>query len=415
LKIFKELRNPIQQLLEGFVGKLDPNDWRIDRLAAQGIHYAPLATHNHARNGTREFLLQVAQDHPDRLKIELDALATKVVFDPKDRRRAVGVTYLKGEGLYRASARLGAGSGTEQTVYVSREVILSGGAFNTPQLLKLSGIGPKVELDRHGIEVRLDLPGVGTNLQDRYEVGIVSELKQEWEVLKGANFSVHDRQGREWVNSRTGVYTTNGAALAVVKKSLPARPLPDLFIFALLGRFRGYFPGYSKLLATPPFKYMTWCVLKAHTGNPSGTVALRSTDPRDTPLINFNYFQQGGNDDAESVAAGVEFVRELNGTVKGLIEVEEHPGPKVQTRAQIVQFVKDRCWGHHASCSCPIGPDGDRMAVLDPNFRVRGIRNLRVVDASVFPKIPGFFIVTSVYMIGEKAADVIAADARKSS
>ena len=415
LKIFKELRNPIQQLIEGFVGKLDPNDWRLDLQAAEGLHYAPLATHNHARNGTREFLLEVAEKHPDRLKIELDALATKVVFDPKDKTRAVGVTYLKGQGLYRAGARLGAGPGTEHTVEVLREVILSGGAFNTPQLLMLSGIGPKAELDRHGIEVRLDLPGVGTNLQDRYEVGIVTKLKQEWEVLKGANFSVDDRQGREWVNSRTGVYTTNGAALAVIKRSfpVPARPLPDLFIFALLGRFRGYFPGYSKLLATPPFQYLTWAVLKAHTNNPSGTVTLRSTDPRDTPVINFNYFQQGGADDVASVAAGVEFVRELNGTVKGLIEVEEHPGPAVQTRAQIEQFVKDRSWGHHASCSCPIGRDGDQMAVLDGHFRVRGIKNLRVVDASVFPKIPGFFIVTSVYMVGEKAAEVIAADAAK--
>jgi choline dehydrogenase-like flavoprotein len=415
LKIFQELRNPIQQLIEGLVSQLDPNDWRLDRLAAEGLHYAPLSTHNHARNGTREFLLQVAQDHPDKLKIELDALATKVVFDPNDRTRAIGVTYLKGEGLYRASARLGAGPGTEKTVHVSREVILSGGAFNTPQLLKLSGIGAKAELERHNIEVRLDLPGVGTNLQDRYEVGIVSKLKNEWEVLKGANFSVDDRQGREWVNSRTGVYTTNGAALAVIKRSVPERPLPDLFIFALLGRFKGYFPEYSKLLATPPFQYLTWAVLKAHTNNPSGTVTLRSTDPRDTPVINFNYFEKGQPEDAESVAAGVEFVRTLNAQVANLIEAEEHPGPTVKTHADVVQFVKDRSWGHHASCSCPIGRDGDPMAVLDGNFRVRGIKNLRVVDASVFPRIPGFFIVTSVYMIGEKAADVIAADARKSS
>jgi len=410
LKIFKTLRNPIQQIKEGFVGKLDPNDWRLDRLAAEGIHYTPLSTHNHARNGTREFLLEVAQKCPDRLTIELDALATKVVFDEQDPTRAVGVTYLKGRHLYRAFAKPSGAAGTEHTVRVSREVILAGGAFNTPQLLMLSGIGAKAALERNGIPVRVDLPGVGTNLQDRYEVGIVSELKQEWEVLKGARFSTDDPQGKEWSNSRTGVYTTNGAALAVIKRSLPERPLPDLFIFALLGRFRGYFPTYSKVLATPPYKYLTWCVLKAHTQNRAGTVALRSIDPRDTPVINFNYFTDGGAEDVASVAAGVEFVRTLTDQCKDAIKVEEHPGPQVQGRAALEQFVKDRCWGHHASCTCPIGRDGDPMAVLDGQFRVRGTKGLRVADASVFPRIPGFFIVTSVYMIGEKAAEVIHAD-----
>src|SRR5262249_10496476 len=179
------------------------------------------------------------------------------------------------------------------------------------------------------------------------------------------------------------------------------------FVFALLGRFRGYFPTYSKLLATPPYSYLTWCILKAHTQNRAGTVKLRTIDPRDTPEINFHYFEQGGDQDAESVAAGVEFVRSLTAQVADLIETEEHPGPQVQGRPALEQFVKDRCWGHHASCTCPIGRDGDPMAVLDGNFRVRGTKGLRVADASVFPRIPGFFIVTSVYMIGEKAAEVI--------
>jgi choline dehydrogenase len=323
----------------------------------------------------------------------------------------VGVTYLKGQHLYRASHKPSDHQGTEHAARVSREVILAGGAFNTPQLLMLSGIGAKAELQRHGIPVRVDLPGVGKNLQDRYEAGIVYRLKQEWEVLKGANFSTGDPQGRAWETSRTGVYTTDGAALAVIKRSLPARPVPDIFAFALLGRFRGYFPGYSKLLATPRYRYPTWAVLKAHTQNRAGTVALRSTDPRDTPVINFNYFQEGGAEDVESVAAGVEFVRTLTDQVKDLIEVEEHPGPAVQGHSALEQFVKDRCWGHHASCTCSIGRDGNPMAVLDGKFRVRGIKAWRVADASVFPRIPGFFIVTSVYMVGEKAAEVIHADA----
>src|SRR5262249_20203607 len=149
-------------------------------------------------------------------------LVTKVLFD--DANRAIGVEYLKGARLYRASASPSASQGQTKTARVSREVILSGGAFNTPQLLMLSGIGPKEELDKHGIKVRVNLPGVGTNLQDRYEVGIVYRLKHEWEVLKGLNFTRNDPAGREWATKRKGVYTTNGVALAVIKKSAPERP-----------------------------------------------------------------------------------------------------------------------------------------------------------------------------------------------
>jgi choline dehydrogenase-like flavoprotein len=418
LKIYRALHNPIQQLLEGLVDKLDPNDWRVDRLAAEGIHYTPLSTHGHARNGTREFVLEVARKHPDRLTIELDALATNVLFDHNDKTRAIGIAYLKGARLYRASASPSNEPGAAKTVRVSREVILAGGAFNTPQLLMLSGIGPKAELERHKIAVRVDLPGVGTNLQDRYEVGIVNRLKAEWEVLKGATFTRDDPQSHEWAKSRTGVYTTNGAALAVIKRSLPERPLPDLFAFALLGRFRGYFPGYSQLIAQPPHQYLTWAILKAHTQNCAGTVRLRSADPRDPPKINFHYFKEGsgeGVEDLQSVVAGIDFVRKVTDTVGDLIEAEEVPGRSVQGADALRQFVQDNAWGHHASCTCSIGRADDPKAVLDTNFRVRGTTGLRVVDASVFPKIPGFFIVTSVYMIGEKAAEVISADAKKTA
>jgi choline dehydrogenase len=413
LRFFAQLRQPLQRLREGFITKLDPNDWRIDQKNAEAIHYAPLSTRQHARNGSREFALDVAKQHPDCLTIELNALVTKVLLD--DQNRAIGVTLLKGANLYRASAHPNATLGEEHTVHVSREVILSGGAFNTPQLLMLSGIGPRQQLENHGIRVRVDLPGVGTNLQDRYEVGIVYRLKDEWEVLKGARFAPGDPQHKEWALRRTGVYTTNGVALAVIKRSAPSRPLPDLFIFALIGQFRGYFPGYSKLIAAD-HRYFTWAILKAHTQNRGGTVSLKSSDPRDPPLINFHYFEEGSDvagEDLDSVVEGVRFVRELTGTIAGLIEEEELPSSDVQDSDALKQFVRDQAWGHHASCTCRIGRKDDPLAVLDSNFRVYGTSGLRVVDASVFPTIPGFFIVTPVYMIGEKASDSILADAGK--
>jgi choline dehydrogenase len=391
----------------------DPNDWRLVKDNAVGLRYPPLATKNRSRTGTREFLLDVRKRHPDRLTIELDALATRVLFD--DQQRAIGVEYLKGARLYRAFSPASIATGELRQAYVSREVILSGGAFNTPQLLMLSGIGPRAELSRHGIAVRVDLPGVGTNLQDRYEVGVVNRMNVEWKALKGAKWAKGDPQYQMWKDRQRGVYTTNGAILAVIKRSEKTRALPDLFCFALLAKFPGYSPGYSKYLLPPDgLRYLTWCVLKAHTNNTAGTVRLRSADPLDMPDVNFRYFEEGNDTagaDLDSVVDGVKFVRTMTAKVGHLIEEEEQPGKHVQSDAELKEFVRTQSWGHHASCTCPIGPR-DRNGVLTSDFQVHGTRGLRVVDASVFPKIPGFFIVSAVYMIGEKAADVIL-DARK--
>ena len=411
----KNLANREKRFKWQVLGKADPNDWRLVRQNSTGLRYPPLATRRHERTGTRERLLEVAHKHP--LKIELDALASEVIFDGN---KAVGVRYLKGTKLYKASFDPSSDRGEEREVFVDDggEVILAGGAFNTPQLLMLSGIGAPDELERHGITCRVPLTGVGRNLQDRYEVGVVNRMNFDpWKVLEGAKFAPGDPQFEQWSKSRDGVYTTNGAVLAVIKRSMSHRPLPDLFIFALLGLFRGYFPSYSSLFAKN-LNYLTWAVLKAHTNNTAGYVRLRSTDPRDTPEINFKYFDEGNDEsdeDVRSVVEGVKFVREMTGPLieQGVIAEEESPGPGVHSDADIAQWVKDRAWGHHASCTCPIGPR-NRNGVVNGDFEVHGVENLRIVDASVFPKIPGFFIVSSIYTIGEKAADVILAKAAAS-
>jgi choline dehydrogenase len=403
----KTAEMPLKRFWWFLLGRLDPNDWRLVQDNAVGIRLPPLATFRRRRNGTREFLLDVRKRYPGNLTIELDALATRVLFD--DNNRAIGVEYLKGERLYRAHCEPSERAGEKKSVYATREVILAGGAFNTPQLLMLSGIGSQDELQKHGIDVRVNLPGVGHNLQDRYEVGIVNRLKSDWKVLDGALFDNSDPQYRMW-KSRRGVYITNGAVLAVVKKSDTSRPLPDLFCFGLVGKFRGYEPNYSHEILDH-HDYLTWAVLKAHTNNTGGTVTLRSSDPRDTPDINFRYFHEGTGDwqqDVESVVDGIKFVREINSHVRDYFAAEEAPDDNERT--DLAQFVKDNAWGHHASCTCKIGRKDDPMAVLDGDFRVYGTQGLRVVDASVFPKIPGFFLVTSVYMIAEKAAEVILAD-----
>jgi choline dehydrogenase-like flavoprotein len=155
-------------------------------------------------------------------------------------------------------------------------------------------------------------------------------------------------------------------------------------------------------------------VLKAHTANRAGRVRLASADPRDMPEIDFHYFDEGspGHEaDLAAVVEGVKLVRRLAEPLRrdGLIEAEEVPGDHVRTDAEIADFVRDQAWGHHASCSCPIGPP-DQGGVVDSRLRVHGARGLRIADASVFPRIPGFFIASAVYMVGEKAAEMILED-----
>ena len=157
------------------------------------------------------------------------------------------------------------------------------------------------------------------------------------------------------------------------------------------------------------------CILKGHTKNRAGRVQLASDDPRDPPSINLNYFDPATPDveeDAHALAAGIEFVRKITGRTASLM-TELIPGPHVHTRPQLTQFVRDRAWGHHACGTCKIGADDDGDAVLDARFNVRNTQGLRVVDASIFPKIPGLFILSAIYMAAEKAADVVIADARE--
>jgi choline dehydrogenase len=392
----------------------DPNDWRsVTSKGREGVCLTPLATHKGVRNGPRELLLATADETKGRLRIQTGALASRIVFDGK---RAVAVEYLAGNKLYRASRNPSAElAPTKVTVQARFEIILCGGAFNSPQLLMLSGVGDPDELRAFGITPVIYLPGVGKNMQDRYEVGIVSQMAQPFQLLKGATFKgpsagvPPDAAYLEWQQGK-GVYTSNGATIAVTKRSNQQKVDPDLFIFGLPSYFKGYFPGYSNALQHYENMF-TWAILKAHTQNTAGQVKLRSADPRDPPEIHFHYFAEGNDqaqDDLQSVVAGVKFVREMNREIEKAVGITEvWPGPAVSSDADIATFIQQEAWGHHASCTNPIGKAGDPGAVLDSEFRVQGASGLRIVDASVFPRIPGYFIVSAVYMIAEKASDVI--------
>jgi choline dehydrogenase len=260
------------------------------------------------------------------------------------------------------------------------------------------------------------------NLQDRYEVGVVSKMERDFALLRDASFKPPgpgvraDRAFDEWRTGQ-GAHSSNGVVVGIIKSSSRAEKGADLFMCGLPASFTGDYPGYSKAL-TQDKRHFMWAILKAHTRNRAGTVRLRNGDPRDVPEINFRYFDEGsegGHADLEAMAGGVEFVRRLMRHSSEYLADEVSPSVGVGTREEIKAFVREQAWGHHASCTCRMGrPEGDEGAVVDGRFQVIGVDGLRIVDASVLPRIPGCFIVTSVFMLSEKASEVILSDAERS-
>ena len=414
------------QYASGDVNAADPQ-----RDGREGAFRLPQATRDGQRYGVRELVLgTIAGGYP--LTLRTHALATRVTFDRGAARpRAVGVEWTDGPNQYAASPQRNpsAPAGAAHSIHVTREVIVSAGAFNTPQLLMLSGVGPAADLTQRGIAPVVDLPGVGKNLQDRYEASVVGEMSSvfgdQFSLLKSCRFdptmTSPDLMAKDpcfllW-KLGLGAYTINGSVVGVVRRSDPSLAEPDLFVFGLPGLFRGYFPGYSAEIESKR-TYFTWVVLKARTQNNVGTVSLRSADPRDRPQIDFRYFgdPQTAGADLAAMVSGVSIARRIVDETRRLSPFtddfkEVYPGPAVSTPDQVAQFVRNESWGHHACCTAKIGAESDPMAVLDGRFRVRGVDGLRVVDASVFPRIPGFFLAVPIYMASEKAADVIHEDA----
>lgn len=194
------------------------------------------------------------------------------------------------------------------------------------------------------------------------------------------------------------------------KSSVSESRRPDTMLFGGPFAFTGYFPGFSGAGLNAENAW-TWDVLKVGSRNTAGTVKLRSKDPRDRPDINFHLFKEGGRQDLKAMYEGVELARKINGGIEGFSE--NIPGPDVTTEEQVTERIRAAAFGHHATSTVAIGVDSDAMACLDSEFRVRGVDGLRVVDASAFPRVPGSFPTLAIYILAEKATDLILTEASK--
>ncbi len=327
----------------------DVNSAAPGRDRETGIFQIPLSVSlgPRKRASPRDFILDTASatnadgGRKYKLDIQLNTLVTRVLFDNSTvTPRAIGIEYMTGCNLYRADPKSGAAKQTGAGVFkATREVILSGGVYNTPQLLKLSGIGPRAELRSLNIPVVRDSPGVGTNMQDRYEVTVVGEAPDNFTALTNCSFVqypvldyiephmfIDDPCLTKWEDDAAdrGIYGTNGVAWGVVyNSSVSSMTEADMFIVGVPANFHGYFPEYS-LAAV--LNHWSWLVLKAHSRNNAGTVTLRSTDPRDMPFAQFNSFLVGGDEDVQAVYEGVQFARkmfqatpDINGTFEEVV------------------------------------------------------------------------------------------------
>jgi len=333
------------------------------------------------------------------LTVKLHTLVTKVLLTNSTGMgaappRAIGVEVVEGASLYRADPKhiRGAKAPPASKIYASKEVIVSGGAFNSPQILKLSGIGPRAELERFGIPVVKDLPGVGERLADNYE-GSVLALGNAPVDLPGLI---------------TLIFRTPNAA---TKNR-------NIFTWCGAFAFEGFWPGFPNNYGPNQF---TCAMVHIGPKSQSGSVRLVSADPLDTPDINFHFFKNGGDADLGEFVSAANILRkswEAAGAPATPFQ-ELHPCPGELgksancTDAAQAEFFKLQAYSHHASSTCAIGADHDKMAVLDSKFRVRGVDGLRVVDASSFPVVPGAFPVLPTMMLSEKATDDILADAKK--
>jgi choline dehydrogenase-like flavoprotein len=352
----------------------------------EGAGYFQLTTRKGRRWSTARGYLKPARRRHN-LALESNALTTRILFEG---RRAVGVEYRK--------------DGATHTARANAEVILASGAFNSPQLLQLSGIGPAELLQQHGIAVIGDIKGVGADLQDHYQARFNYRCKTR-NTINDMMGSVTGRvaAGLRYALLRKGFLTIGAGYAGGFFKTDPKMATPDVQFHFIL--FSADAVG-QKLHPWPGF-LASICQLRPES---RGTLRIKSADPAQAPAIQPRYMTAQA--DRDCMVAGMKLLRRVMNqpAIARTIDEELMPGPKVQSDADYLEFARAKgTTVFHPTSTCRMG--SDVTAVVDARLRVHGFESLRVADASIMPTVVSGNTNAACVMIGEKASDMILADA----
>jgi choline dehydrogenase len=356
----------------------------------EGAGYFQLTARNGRRCSTARGYLKPARGRSN-LHVESSALATRILFEG---RRAVGVEYRQ--------------NGVPRQARANGEVILSGGAFNSPQLMQLSGVGPADLLRQHGIGVIADMPGVGADLQDHFQVRFnyrctepitVNDMmaKKHRQVMAGLRYLIF----------RDGPLSIGAGYAGGFFKTDRSLPTPDvqlhfiLFSAESVGQKLHPFPGFLASV----------CQLRPRS---RGSVAIKSADPAAAPAIHMRYMSDPF--DQEVIVAGMKLTRKIMSqpAIARYVDEELVPGAGVQSDADMLACARDKgTTVFHPTSTCRMGPDA--KAVVDQRLRVKGFDGLRVIDASIMPAVVSGNTNAAAIMIAEKGAAMLLEDAKRSS
>jgi choline dehydrogenase len=348
----------------------------------EGVGYYHTTSRNGLRMSAAKAFLRPAMQRPN-LRVITHALAERITFA---NRRATGVVFSE--------------RGTRRLVRAAREVVLCGGAINSPQLLLLSGIGPAAQLQAHGIEVIHPLEGVGRNLQDHYQARIAYRCTEAITVNDIFRSKLRMAQaGLQFLLTRKGPLSISAGQVGIFTRSHPELDAPDIqFHFIVFSADRPAeglhsFPGFTQNV----------CQLRPES---RGTITLKSNDPATPAAIHPNYLAT--ERDRQTMIDGLKLCRRIaeRSPIRRYIAGEHLPGEAVRSDDEMLEYA--RAYGgtiYHPSGTAKMGQDN--MAVVDPQLRVHGIDGLRVADASIMPTLVSGNTNAACIMIGEKAADLL--------
>ena len=383
-----EWRHPLcEAFIEGCVQNGIPRNPDYNGAKQEGVSYVQRTIKNGRRVSTAGAYLRPAMKRPN-LQVIMKAHATGIIIE---EGRAKGIRF-----------RHGGAKGQDKKVMAGREVILSGGTYNSPQLLQISGIGPGEVLQSQGIEVRHALQGVGENLRDHYAPRLVARVKNSSTINEKTRGLSLAWEVAKWATRRKGLLTLNPTLVYCFWHSGEAADTSDIQMTFTPASYNEGVQG--QLEPHPGMTVAAW----QQRPESKGYVRIRSSSPFEQPTIQPNYLAE--EHDRRVLLAGLKLARKLlaSDPLKPYYDKESVPGPDVQTDNELLAVAQR--YGtttFHPMGTCKMGPATDPLAVVDDQLRVRGIDSLRVIDASVMPTMLSANLNAATMMIGEKGADLV--------